>query len=364
LEFYEETMNKKFIYAAIFVSLFCFVSFGQTPKKSPTPTASPKPFEAPKVIITNGDVNLPNASDSTVLPKPILTIETILPEAEKQAINYQQTFLNLLGEETKTFEDFDRNGQPKNSRVIVSNFIVYQSAKDENIITEYRNITKVDGKSVSNTDKRIQDFFEELGKSASIEQELERIQKESSRYDKNLDISGFTLLQAPTLSENIRPAFDFRLEGHDTIEGNDVFVISYQQKTKSPYIFFNVEKPASDKLFINYNYDLPNSLKDSANPLMNGKLWIDAQTFQVRREERRLTIQTAELKNPVTVIENEFEYQKSDLGILTPKRITLTDYAVKNKKKEISAVKNSKATFEYKNFSKADVEVKSGDVKN
>ena len=98
-------------------------------------------------------------------------------------------------------------------------------------------------KSIGDTDKRIQDFFEQLGKSASIEQELERIQKESSRYDKNLEISGFTLLQAPILAEHIRPAFDFRLDGRETIQGNDVFAITYQQKTKSPYVFINEEKP-------------------------------------------------------------------------------------------------------------------------
>ncbi len=356
-------MNKKFIYIAILTALTYSGSFGQTLKPSPTASPTPKPFEKPTVIVTDGTTGNPNAADLSALPKPILTVDAILAEAEKQAVNYQQTFTNLLGEETKTFEDFDREGRAKNSRVIVSNFIVYQSAKDANVITEYRNIIKVDGKSVSNTDKRIQDFFEELGKSASIEQELERIQKESSRYDKNLDISGFTLLQAPTLAENIRPAFDFRLDGHDAIEGNDVFVITYQQKTKSPYIFFNVEKPASDKLFINYTVDLPNSITDP-RPLMNGKLWIDAKTFQVWREERRLTIQPAESNKPIIVNESEFEYQKSDLGILAPKRITFTDYTVKNKKKEITAVKDSKATFEYKNFSKADVEVKSGDVKN
>lgn len=357
-------MSKNFVCAAFIIGLFCFYGFGQVPKKSPSPKPSPNPFEKPIVIITDGETNVRSVPSSTPLPKPILTVEDILPEAEKQATSYQQSFLNLLGEETKTFEDFDKNGKAKNSRTIVSNLIVYQSAKDANSITEYRNITKVDGKSVSNTDKRIQDFFEELGKSSSIEQELERIQKESSRYDKNLDISGFTLLQAPTLAENIRPAFDFRLEGHDAIEGNDVFVISYQQKTKSPYIFFNIEKPASDKLFINYNIDLPGSLNDSANPLMNGKLWIDAKTFQVWREERRLTVQPTGASKPIIVNESEFEYQKSDLGILTPKRITFTDYTVKNKKREITAIKDSKATFEYKNFSKADVEVKSGDVKN
>jgi len=358
-------MNKKFIYTAICISLLCFSNLGQTPQNSPTPSPSPKPPEKPMVIITD-TMSVPSIPNPSTLLRltPISTIEAILPEAEKQAINYQDTFTNLLGEETKTFEDFDKNGKAKNSRLIVSNFIVYQSIKDPNVITEYRNITKVDGKSVGDTDKRIQDFFEKLGKSASIEQELERIQKESSRYDKNLEISGFTLLQAPILLEHIRPSFDFRLDGHDTIEGNDVFVITYQQKSRSPYIFFNQEKAASDKIFINYIVDLPDSIKDSANPLMNGKLWIDAKTFQVWREERRLTIQPAESNKPLTVIESEFEYQKSDLGILTPRKITFTDYAVRNKKKEISALKDSNTTFEYKNFTKPDVEVKSGDVKN
>ncbi len=285
-------------------------------------------------------------------------------EAEKQAIDYQEIFKNLLGVETKTFEDFDKSGKSKNSRVIVSNFIVYQSIKDPKIITEYRNIISVDGKPVGDTDKRIQDFFEQLEKSASIEQELARIENESSRFDKNLDISGFTLLQAPIIAEHIRSAFDFRLEGHDTIDGNDVYVVNYRQKSKSPYIFFNEENPASDKLYINYDIKLPDSIKDSANPLMSGKLWIDAKNFQVWREQRRLTIQPSESDKPLTVIDNEFEYQKSDLGILTPKKIIFTSYNVKNKKNEISAVKDSKATFEYKNFTKADVEVKSGEVKN
>ena len=358
-------MNKKIICAAIFIILFCFSSFGQTPKLSPTPKPSPKPFEKPTVIITDGS-SVPNVQNSTPQVKSTLVsdVAAIVAEAEKQTLNYQETFKNLLGEETKTFEDFDKNGKSKNNRVIVSNFIVYQSAKDPSIISEYRNIIKVNGKAVGDTDQRIQNFFEELGKSASIGQELERIQKESSRYDKSLDISGFTLLQAPILAGHIRTAFDFRLEEHANIDGNDVFVITYQQKSKSPYIFVNEENPASDKLYINYNVDLPGSLRDSANPLMNGRLWIDANNFQVWREERQLTIQPPELNKPLVIIENEFEYQKSDLGILTPKRITFTSFAVKNKKNEITAVKDAKATFEYKNFTKADVEVKSGEVKN
>jgi phenylacetate-coenzyme A ligase PaaK-like adenylate-forming protein len=37
-------------------------------------------------------------------------LETILAEAQKQSEAYRESFRNLLAEETKTFEEFDKNG--------------------------------------------------------------------------------------------------------------------------------------------------------------------------------------------------------------------------------------------------------------
>lgn len=298
----------------------------------------------------------------TPSPTPV-GIETIVSEAEKQSFNYRQAFSNLLAEETKTFEDFGKNGETKERRVIESNFIVYQSAKDPTVISEYRNVIKVNGKAVSDNEQRAQDFFEKVLKSATAEKELEKIQNESNRYDKTLEISGLTLNQAPVLAAHIRPAFNFELTGQDLIEGVEVYVVSYAQRTKSPYVVFNEEQPKTGELWIRFDFDLPGSIKNS-NVFLRGKFWIDKQTFQIRREEREVVFQPNGSERQFVAMKTDFDYRKSEFGILTPKKITLSDFEVKAKDKgrEISTTLNSRATFEYTKFSKSDVEIKSNEV--
>ncbi|MDQ6787775.1 MAG: hypothetical protein M3033_13285 [Acidobacteriota bacterium] len=344
-------MKGKFVFILSFITAFTGVIFAQKPTPTPTPRYD-------KVIVTDNSYK-----ESFYLPAKDLP--TILQKADEQTGNYQEQFKNLLGEERKTFETFDKNGNSKKQTTVESNFIVYQSAKNEAAVTEYRNVVKVNGKTVGGSEKRATDLFTQLAKSSSPQQELEDIQKESSRYDKNLEISGLTLFQAPILAEYIRPFFDFQLAGQEKIDGNDVYVVRYQQKSKSPYILINNEKGNTDKLYITFDIDLPGAITEP-NALLNGKLWIDANTFQVWREQRELTIQPSGLDAPLRVVENEFEYQKSDLGILTPKKITFSYFKVKAKDKgrDISAYLETKATFEYDKFTKSDVEVKSGEVKN
>lgn len=358
-------MSKKsiFIFAAVF--LLTISAFGQTPKELPTPRPSPKPAEIRTTIITDEVKQLPKSPSFSTILKPLSepTIETILIEAEKQTVVYRENFNNILAEETKTFEEYKKDGKLKNSRTIESNFLAYQSAKETDSVVEYRNVTKVDGKTVGDNDKRTQDFFEGVLKSATAEQELKKIQQESSRYDKNLDISGLTLNQAPVLLAHIRPFFDFQQLGKETIGGSEVFIIGYKQKSKSPYVIFNDEKAEPDDFSIGFEVDLPDSIKE-ANALLRGKLWIDAKTFQLLREERELTIQPDGLNAPLTVIKTDFEYEKSNLEIVLPKKITLVDYAVKRKDKEITAVQDTRVVFAYSKFTKSDVDVKSGDVKN
>lgn len=321
-------MSKKLLFITIFLSAVSIFA-QETPQPSPTP------------------VNL----------------ETFLAEAEKQTALYKENFNNLLAEETKIFDDYDKRGKIDKRRRIESNFLVYQSVKIPGKAVEYRNVVKVDGKPVGNIESRAREFFEQVLSSETAEKELERIEKESTRFDKNLEISGLTLNQAPVLAEHIRPVLDFKLVGEDTIEGREVFIFSYRQTISSPYIVFNDSKAQPDKLFIAYEYDMPGSLKE-ARVFLRGKLWIDRETFQVLREQRELALQPENQPEPVNLIETNFEYQISDLGVLTPKKITLTDYKikVKNKGKDISVVKDNQATFEYSKFTKSNVEVKSGEV--
>ncbi len=294
-------------------------------------------------------------------PTPV-NLETILAEAEKQTTLYRESFSNLLAEEKRVFEKYDKKGNLNDTRVVESNFLVYQSAKNANFISEYRNVTKVDGKTVGDNERRAEDFFERVLKSTSADKELEKVRDENSRYDKSLVINGITLNQATILAAHIRSAFDFKIAGREQLEGREMLIVTYQQKSKSPYILVNQDQGA-DKLFLGFDIDTPGSVRE-LNALLRGQLWIDAATFEVWRERRELTVQPDGTTIPLVVIETDFAFQKSDTIGITPKKIVLIDYALKKKNNELSVLKETRATFEYTKFSKSDVNVKSGDAKN
>ena len=283
-------------------------------------------------------------------------LEAILKQSAAQTLVYEEEFKNLLAKETKTIENYGKNGDVKRQSVIESNFVVYQSLRDKRVISEFRNVVKVDGKSVADGDKTPDEFFSQLPKTGSVEKELEKVQKESSRYDKNIVIEGLTLLQAPVLSDNLRPYFDFQLLGTETIQENEVFVVGYRQTKKSPFISVNEKDAKSNELSLNFNLDVPGSLK-KAGVFLRGKMWIDAKTFQLWREERELTGQT---ENPLVLLKTVFEYQPSDFGILVPKQITLEQFSVRktSEKNQSAAVKNTRINLDYSRFTKTDVEVK------
>lgn len=291
---------------------------------------------------------------ATTSPTPV-DLETILYEAEKQVINYQQTFRDLLATETKTFEKYNKNGELKNQTTIESIFLVYQSSKDALTSSELRNVIKKDGKPVPDSQARADRFLAELEKTKTLEKELEKIQDEGLRYDKTLKISGFTLYEAVALAPNLRPVFEFDLIGSETYRDSETYVVSYRQTKKSPFITVN-EKTADEKgMKVEFDADIPGALKNT-DVFLSGKLWIDKQTFQIWREERRLIVQTAD---PIVVLETTFEYDRSDFGILVPKKITLVENDIRkiSKAGEYIAAKNMRVSFDYSKFRKTNVEV-------
>jgi len=325
-------MFRKTVHIAILTVLTAICISAQTP--SPMPTVAPMP---------------------TASPMPVASLETILTEAEKQVENYQETFKDLLAIEKKTFEKYGKKGDLKDETVIESNFFVYQSSKDAKTSTELRNVLKVDEKLVPDSQARADRFLGELQKTTTAKKELEKIQEEGGRYDKTIEISGMTLFEAITLADNLRPFFDFKLLGSENYEGRDVYVVAYQQTKKSPFITVNEKKTKEQGRFADFDVSLPGSLKKS-DAFLRGKLWIDAQTFQIWREERQLAVQTAQ---PIVVQETIFEYQQSEYGILVPKKITLTDNSIKktNKDNEFAALKNTRVIFDYSKFRKTNVEI-------
>ncbi len=283
------------------------------------------------------------------------SLDTILKNAAGKTQDYREEFKNLLADETKTFEIYDKNGDLKKSSVVESNFIVFQSAKDQSVASEYRDVHKVDGEIVGDNQTRANDLLSQLAKSNSVEDELKKIQKESLRYDKNLEISGLTLFQSPILEDYARPYFDFKLDGRENIDNSEVYVIEYQQTKTSPYVLINDPKASSKRLSLSFDFNLPKSL-DKSNVFLRGKLWIDTKTFQIRREDRELVTQP---QNPLVILKTDFEYQPSEYGILVPKKITLVQNIIKKTSKgnQLSAVKNTQVDFAYSKFRKANSDV-------
>ncbi len=307
------------------------------------------------VIIFIGAINI-FAQTPVVSPTPPPTLDTILSESQKQTDFYRETFKNLLAEELKTFEEFDKKGNSDKKSTVKSSFLVYQSGKNSKTTAELRNVLEVNGKLIPDSQKRGEEFLAELDKQTTLESELKKLEKESSKYDNSWTVYGLTLNEAVALAPNLRPVFDFKLLGTESYQGNEVYVVSYQQTKKSPNISVDNKDLSPDEFYLSFGLNLPGELKKEG-VFLRGKLWIDAKTFQIWREEQELT---AQVSQPIVILSTIFEYQTSDYGILVPKNIALTIFNAKKEKdsKKYFAQKDTIIGFEYSKFRQTNVDVK------
>ena len=207
--------------------------------------------------------------------------------------------------------------------------------------------------------RALEDFFEQVQRVQNSQAELQKLRDESLRYDQELAISGLTLFQSLALDPTLRPYFEYRIERDEVVNGHPVYVVSYRQIKDSPYIRINDNTAVATG--ITQNYDVDTDRDVPMNARLRGTLWIDSESFQVWREHRELTVQPEGFTEPAVAIANDFEYQPSEFGILTPKTITHSQNRVRVKDRQ--TVKEIKVTFDYSKFTKPDVEVKSGEVK-
>jgi len=284
----------------------------------------------------------------------VLTDDLVSKAAVRSQV-YLETFKNLLSQETKSFEIYDKKGEVKKQRKIESTFLVYQLTKGDGQVAEFRNVVAVDGKKLGNTDERAKDFFEKVVSSESSQKELDRIRDESSRFDEDFAINGLTLFQAIALNHDLRPSFTFTVKGTETITGIKTIVIAFEQTGSNRSITVNGTGAN------NYDIEIAGE-KSELNPRIRGKLWLDEETLNIRREVRERTIQPVGWVRSVVVAEDIFEYGDSDFGILTPMKITHIQYVVKLKDRAVR--KDTKVEFIYGKFTKPDVEVKSSEVKS
>ncbi len=251
-----------------------------------------------------GRHSAPQASDAAAT-------DELISRAAARVAEYKERFKDLIAEETQRIEEYGDKGL-KRRREVVSDLIVYQSQIDGSAVVEYRNVRLVDGKQVAGRDRRVEQLFKRLAKADSRKKELERIQRESKRYDLNYSVYGYTLNQGLPLHENLRPSFRFTVTGGERIDGHEVIEVRYEQLTQTPELDTKLSS-------------LPQRLK-GAEVFHRGRLWLDRDTARLRREERELTIRHASLPTPLTLMKFEFSYADSRFDILTPTRIIFSTY--------------------------------------
>ncbi len=285
---------------------------------------------------------------------------TIVDKAEAEAKNYIETFRNLLADETKIFTIYKQNGKERTHRTVRSTFFVYPFTKEEGRVAEFRNVISVDGKEVDKGNTRAEKFFEKVAKAATSMEEFELLRTESLRYDPELDITGLTLFTAVSLDSSFRSYFQFSVGPRTEFNGRRVHEILYRQIRETPDIAVNSPK-STVSLNRAQDYEIDVDKPVPLNARMYGSLLIDAETFQTWHETRTISVQPAGFATPVPVITDVFEFQASDFGILTPKVITHTQFSINTKRATVT--KEADIRFEYTNFTRPDVDVKSSEVK-
>jgi hypothetical protein len=247
-------------------------------------------------------------------PAPVAADDAATADLIKRAVlrrgEYMQGFKDLTAEETQKVEEYEDEGV-KRRREVVSDLIIYQSQLDSSFMAEYRNVRAVDGRAVAGRDRRVGQLFGRLGKADSTKKELERLDRESRRYDLNLSAYGLTLNQGLPLDERLSPSFRFTAAGREQIDGHDTIMVEYQQVAQNPGLQTKLSPPQRLK---------------GAEPLYRGRLWLDRDTAKLRREERELVIKHPSLTAPLTLWRFEFSYGDSRFGLLTPTRIVFSSY--------------------------------------
>ena len=272
-------------------------------------------------------------------PMSLREIERLVSRHIANARAYEAAFRNLTAEETKISEEFERDGRVKERRVTVSDLLVYQSPRSLAETTEYRDIRSVDGKLIEKRGTRALDLFGRVSQAASLEQELELVNRESQRYELHYRVVGSTVHQIISTPQS-RADVIFQWVGRERHGAYDVIVIDYDQlqnrELNSHHAGMGVTAMAG-----------------------RGRLWLDSETARLRRARWEIVGQHPALPDPVVLIRSEHEYADSQLGILVPERIVYEWFEApkwsKNSKQPPAFALAARTSFAYSAFRKFQV---------
>jgi hypothetical protein len=233
-------------------------------------------------------------------------LEDLLDKAGDLSDKYKTLFRDLMAEEKKVFEFYDKKtGKVENQRQMVSDLIVYASQKEPKHVTEYRNIREVDGKPVKNQFERIEKLFERVSKADSPDKEIDRINRESSRYDFGARVIGYTIMNAIATWKSLRRFFKYEFAGRERVGEQELIVIKFEQTEV-------VENLGGLEEYRKLNV---------TGPLMRGQYWLDPQTGQLRREHHELFFRDNAQPRAFKAIEADYEFTSGEQGIWLPRRI-------------------------------------------
>ena len=285
-------------------------------------------------------------------------LESFLKRAAAATEQYSETFKNLTAEETKTFEDYDKKGRVEAVRKIRSAFIVYQSPKNAEV-NEFRNVLEVNGKNVARSDAEMEELFKKLSQEGYVAGEWQKIIRDGVRFDGKSSAWGMTLWQESPLGK-LKPFFEFTVAGKEILADRNVIVIEYRQTKPTLLIKFNPTREDWIKEPQGREYHAPVSEAFlPANPKIVGKLWLDAETGQIWRNEFKIIIAPPQLSEPLDAMALVCEYQPSEFGILVPRKFFYTFNRITGSSEiNLSVVRDRTMLFEYSKFSKFKSETK------
>ena len=292
-------------------------------------------------------------------PPETVDLDALLKRAEIQSRKYLEVFQNLSAEETKTKLYYKKKGKLDDRRIIKSLFIVYPSPHN-NTIQEFRNVFEYNGRKIDEGNKGTEKFFRGLAKSGSAVKEHIEIRKYGTRFDGRVHSWGMTLYQPRPFSPQLIRFFEFEIIGKEQINGRGMIVIRYFQIKPTPLISSSPSLKDKLKFRGGTEYTSPTSTHfRPTNPLMNGKLWLDAETAQIWKNEFDIVLHPKALSKPVTNVQTTYEYQQSKFGVLLPKKFLIRSFRVKGKNDASLKIRmDSESIYEYSKFSEFKTDAK------
>jgi hypothetical protein len=277
--------------------------------------------------------------------QPDAQLAALLERVDVNAEHYTKTFKDLTAEERRHFELFGPDGKLSAQNRIVADLIVYQSQRNAKRAVEFRNIREVDGAPVKQQTERLEKLFERLSKDDSADKELQRIIKESTRYDFGYQLTGYLFYKAIASWKSAQPLFRFESAGPVRVGERELLRVNFEQTQFKPDMF------GLSRIFDPAKF---------TGPLMRGTYWIDQATAEIWREHHEIFFRDNQSSATHKVIEVDFDFAPSQYEVFLPQRVVLQFFRAAKAKKDapVTMYRTVKVVSEFSDFRRFNTEGK------